>query len=187
MKGTACSPRWKPSANGCTTTGKTSTMPLREVAQHTVFTTHTPVPAGHDRFDGGLIEEHLGPDARCFGHFPSTIDGLGARGTAQRRRKFLHDRAGPKAFPPRQCRECSAWACVAPHVGTLVAVASGRRNSDRPHYQRRTRAVLAGVANAAVVRPHFHCRLDAAHGQARNIWQEIYRCDPANCGKPITR
>ena len=34
---------------------------LREVARHTVFTTHTPVPAGHDRFDGGLIEEHLGP------------------------------------------------------------------------------------------------------------------------------
>jgi starch phosphorylase len=33
---------------------------LRDVAQHTVFTTHTPVPAGHDRFDGGLIEEHLG-------------------------------------------------------------------------------------------------------------------------------
>src|SRR5262249_32967929 len=26
-----------------------------------VFTTHTPVPAGHDRFHGGLIEEHLGP------------------------------------------------------------------------------------------------------------------------------
>ncbi len=34
---------------------------LREVAEHTVFTTHTPVPAGHDRFHGGLIEEHLGP------------------------------------------------------------------------------------------------------------------------------
>ncbi len=34
---------------------------LRDVAQHTVFTTHTPVPAGHDRFDSGLIEEHLGP------------------------------------------------------------------------------------------------------------------------------
>lgn len=26
-----------------------------------VFTTHTPVPAGHDRFNAGLIEEHLGP------------------------------------------------------------------------------------------------------------------------------
>ena len=32
-----------------------------EIAQKTVFTTHTPVPAGHDRFDSALIEEHLGP------------------------------------------------------------------------------------------------------------------------------
>ena len=32
-----------------------------DIAQKTVFTTHTPVPAGHDRFDSALIEEHLGP------------------------------------------------------------------------------------------------------------------------------
>jgi starch phosphorylase len=30
-------------------------------AREVVFTTHTPVPAGHDRFGGDLIEEHLGP------------------------------------------------------------------------------------------------------------------------------
>ena len=34
---------------------------LREVAQRTVFTTHTPVPAGHDRFHAPMVEEHLGP------------------------------------------------------------------------------------------------------------------------------
>jgi starch phosphorylase len=34
---------------------------LRETAQSTVFTTHTPVPAGHDRFHAEAIEEHLGP------------------------------------------------------------------------------------------------------------------------------
>ncbi|HZZ70781.1 MAG TPA: alpha-glucan family phosphorylase [Pirellulales bacterium] len=34
---------------------------LRRVAQNVVFTTHTPVPAGHDRFSPELIEEHLGP------------------------------------------------------------------------------------------------------------------------------
>ena len=34
---------------------------LRRVAQQVVFTTHTPVPAGHDRFSAELIEEHLGP------------------------------------------------------------------------------------------------------------------------------
>jgi len=31
------------------------------VPREVVFTTHTPVPAGHDRFDAELIEEHLGP------------------------------------------------------------------------------------------------------------------------------
>ena len=32
----------------------------RAVARMTVFTTHTPVAAGHDRFPGPLVEEHLG-------------------------------------------------------------------------------------------------------------------------------
>lgn len=38
---------------------------FEEAARHTArmscFTTHTPVPAGHDRFPADLIEEHLGP------------------------------------------------------------------------------------------------------------------------------
>ena len=33
---------------------------VRDVATMTVFTTHTPVAAGHDRFPAGLVEEHLG-------------------------------------------------------------------------------------------------------------------------------
>ncbi len=32
----------------------------RRVSLYTVFTTHTPVPAGHDRFSPTLVEEHLG-------------------------------------------------------------------------------------------------------------------------------
>src|SRR5262252_2833085 len=31
------------------------------VSREVIFTTHTPVPAGHDRFIASLIEEHLGP------------------------------------------------------------------------------------------------------------------------------
>ncbi len=40
------------------------------VAREVVFTTHTPVPAGHDRFNAGLIDEHLGPlrDALGLSH-----------------------------------------------------------------------------------------------------------------------
>ena len=33
---------------------------VRDVAGMTVFTTHTPVAAGHDRFPAALVEEHLG-------------------------------------------------------------------------------------------------------------------------------
>src|SRR5215475_7210821 len=31
------------------------------VSRELIFTTHTPVPAGHDRFNADLVEEHLGP------------------------------------------------------------------------------------------------------------------------------
>jgi starch phosphorylase len=32
-----------------------------QIPREVIFTTHTPVPAGHDRFHADLIEEHLGP------------------------------------------------------------------------------------------------------------------------------
>ena len=32
-----------------------------QIPREVIFTTHTPVPAGHDRFSADLIEEHLGP------------------------------------------------------------------------------------------------------------------------------
>src|SRR6266849_510839 len=40
-------------------TGFDETVP--RVSRQVIFTTHTPVPAGHDRFNADLIEEHLGP------------------------------------------------------------------------------------------------------------------------------
>jgi starch phosphorylase len=50
---------------------------LREVARCTVFTTHTPVPAGHDRFEGNLLEEHLGPLREQIGISYEQLMGLG--------------------------------------------------------------------------------------------------------------
>jgi starch phosphorylase len=50
---------------------------LREVAHHTVFTTHTPVPAGHDRFPANLVEEHLGPLRDKLGISPAQLMGIG--------------------------------------------------------------------------------------------------------------
>jgi starch phosphorylase len=57
--------------------GKSFDDALREVAQQTVFTTHTPVPAGHDRFPGALVEEHLGPLRDSLGISYEQLMGLG--------------------------------------------------------------------------------------------------------------
>jgi glycogen phosphorylase len=50
---------------------------LRDTAAMSVFTTHTPVPAGHDRFDGGLMDEHVGPLADQLGLNYEGLMGLG--------------------------------------------------------------------------------------------------------------
>ena len=47
------------------------------VSREVVFTTHTPVPAGHDRFYAELMEEHLGPLREGLGISPDRLMALG--------------------------------------------------------------------------------------------------------------
>ncbi len=49
----------------------------QEVAQNTVFTTHTPVDAGHDRFPPHLVDEHLEPLRQSLGLTREEFVGLG--------------------------------------------------------------------------------------------------------------
>jgi starch phosphorylase len=50
---------------------------MRRISSQVVFTTHTPVPAGHDRFSPELIEEHLGPLREALGLTPEQLMALG--------------------------------------------------------------------------------------------------------------
>jgi starch phosphorylase len=50
---------------------------IDRVSSEVVFTTHTPVPAGHDRFSQSLVEEHLGPLREALGMSPYEFMGLG--------------------------------------------------------------------------------------------------------------
>ena len=50
---------------------------MRRVSSQVVFTTHTPVAAGHDRFDAPLMDEHLGPLRDALGLTRSQFMGLG--------------------------------------------------------------------------------------------------------------
>jgi glycogen phosphorylase len=47
------------------------------VSREVVFTTHTPVPAGHDRFEAGLVEEHIGPLREALGLSQESLMGMG--------------------------------------------------------------------------------------------------------------
>ena len=53
---------------------------LRAVARQAVFTTHTPVPAGHDRFDVEMTAEHLRPLAEGLGMPVDEVVALGLDG-----------------------------------------------------------------------------------------------------------
>ncbi|MGA8730220.1 MAG: alpha-glucan family phosphorylase [Terracidiphilus sp.] len=49
----------------------------RQIPREVIFTTHTPVPAGHDRFNADLIEEHLGPLRDELGLSQENLMGFG--------------------------------------------------------------------------------------------------------------
>ena len=91
---------------------------LREIAQRTVFTTHTPVPAGHDRFAPVWSKNIL---VRCVmdWYFFRPTDGAGSRRAHQSKRILLHDRLGTETLAPSQRGQRAARTRQPPHVGPL--------------------------------------------------------------------
>jgi len=61
---------------------------LSRVSREVVFTTHTPLPAGHDRFNEGLIEEHLGLLREALGLSLERLMGLGRMNAANGSEEF---------------------------------------------------------------------------------------------------
>src|ERR1700693_604859 len=57
--------------------GLTFDQAVPRVSREVVFTTHTPVPAGHDRFYAELMEEHLGPLRDALGISQNRLMELG--------------------------------------------------------------------------------------------------------------
>jgi starch phosphorylase len=58
------------------------------VSREVVFTTHTPVPAGHDRFSSDLMEEHLGPLREQLGLSHSKLMEIGREHAGNDREDF---------------------------------------------------------------------------------------------------
>ncbi len=58
------------------------------VSREVCFTTHTPVPAGHDRFSADLIEEHLGPLREQLGLSHDRLMSLGRENPSYHQEDF---------------------------------------------------------------------------------------------------
>ncbi len=58
------------------------------ISREVVFTTHTPVPAGHDRFSPDLMEEHLGPLRDALGLSHEGLMALGRENPGNHHEEF---------------------------------------------------------------------------------------------------
>ncbi len=150
---------------------------LREVAQHTVFTTHTPVPAGHDRFDGGLIEEHLGPTRDALGISLQQLMGLGRVEPHNEGESFCMTVLGLKLS-----RRANAVSALHGHV-------SRRMWAHLWPWRVEEEIPIGHITNGVHVpswlawqMQQLYDRIFIAEWLKRmgdpEIWQEIYRCDP---------
>ena len=68
----------------------------RQIPREVVFTTHTPVPAGHDRFSADLIEEHLGPLREKLGLSHENLMGFGREHSTDPNEQFCMTVVGLK-------------------------------------------------------------------------------------------
>ena len=125
----------------------------RNIAQMTVFTTHTPVAAGHDRFAADLVEQHLGKIREKLRFELRRADGPGPGSSGRSWRAVLHDRAGAQAVAQGQWRERLARRGLAPDVASDVPGQDRGRGADRSYHQWRACAVVAGASDAGGVRP----------------------------------
>ena len=121
---------------------------LRRISSQVVFTTHTPVPAGHDRFSADLVDEHLGPLRGAMDMTHARSPGAGAHQSLRRKRRLLHDGARAEAVAPRERRLVASRPGLTRHVDAALSGTIGRTSADRPHYERHSRPHVARTTDA---------------------------------------
>ena len=148
-----------------------------QIPREVIFTTHTPVPAGHDRFDPDLIEEHLGPLREQLGISHDNLMGFGREHPDGLRRAFLHDRAWAETGAASECGFVAARRGLARHVEEPVSGPAGRRGADWPHHEWRACAVVARSADVPAVRSAPWSGLADSRARSKHTWEEIENVD----------
>ncbi len=147
---------------------------FRRVAAQIVFTTHTPVPAGHDRFPADLIEEHLGPVRDALGMSMHDFLGIGRVNPSDGYETFCMTVLALKAS-----RRANAVSSLHGHVSRTMwmALHAGRREDHVPIGH-----ITNGVHVSSWLAPQMqrvyarHLGADwVEHSHERDVWNDIDR------------
>ena len=121
------------------------------VLASTVFTTHTPVPAGNEAFEPELARAYLEPLAEGAG---MDWEALAAARVPARRGGLVRPHAArPAHLGLRERGRGAPRRHVAAHVARALAGAAGRRGAHRQHHQRHPHRELAQPRDAGAARP----------------------------------
>ena len=156
----------------------------QEVAQSTVFTTHTPVDAGHDRFPPELVDDHLEPLRRSLGLSQHEFLGLGRIRPEDHRRGALHDGAGVQDVALRERRVGAARADHPQVVAGALAASPRGRGAGRPHHERRPRSDLARPRDAGALRQARRRRLARPPARSADVVSDRERPRRRAVGDP---
>ncbi len=117
---------------------------LEAVRAATVFTTHTPVPAGIDRFERDLVARYFGPGGVPSGLPVQQLLDLGAEAGGDPA-VFNMAALGHPPGGARERRLAPARPGGARDVRRLLPRLRAGRGADRPHHERRPRRDLDGA------------------------------------------
>ena len=108
-----------------------------------LFTTHTPVPAGFDRFTPAMMERYFKFYAENAAQYRDDgSDGAGAQESGRFRRTLQHGLSGNSWQRRGQRRQPPAWRGQPRHLPGPVRALAACRGADRVRHQRRPYADL---------------------------------------------
>ena len=122
------------------------------VSRTTVFTTHTPVAAGHDEFPPAMVKPYLKPFEARFDMSTDQLVALGQAGWGGGGVPLFHVHPGIAHRPVHQRCEQTPRAGGPSHVVPHLAHPIRRRDAHYPYHQRGPHPVGAGTGNQAAVR-----------------------------------
>lgn len=153
---------------------------LRETAQSKFSTTHTPVPAGHDRFDAALIEEHLGPLRDQIGISADQLMQLGRVNPHNDTETFCMTVIGLKLS-----RRANAVSSLHGIYSPMWKAEIGQNEMKKRYRSVTSRTVSMSKAGSQMQQlydRHFPVNWQSRLGEPE-IWQNIHAVDPGELWK----